>query len=68
MKQRLKDSIKQHLPYSISFRMITSISLIVLLIMLLSNLFTYFYFGKVLKGAFKKRLSGFKKRMLSIWR
>ena len=55
MKQRLKDSIKQHLPYSISFRMITSISLIVLLIMLLSNLFTYFYFGKVLKEEHLKK-------------
>ena len=45
----LKDKFKSILPYSISFRMVASISSIVLVVMVVSSVFTYFYFGKVLK-------------------
>ncbi|HAH93438.1 sensor histidine kinase [Dielma fastidiosa] len=44
-----KDKLKSILPYSISFRMVASISSIVLVVMVVSSVFTYFYFGKVLK-------------------
>lgn len=55
MKQQLKDKIKSYLPYSISFRMISSISVIVLIVMLCSSAFTYLYFGKVLKEEHLKK-------------